>query len=114
MPTDNRILATDVFTEPIAREPAGQVVSGDPHTAVLELGALHETAVGIWELTVGTVRDAEVEEIFIVLSGRGRIDFESGEAVELSPGMCVRLGEGERTTWTVAETLRKIWVAQQD
>lgn len=106
-----RIVVTDVLTEPLTREPAAEVVSGDPHTGVLELGGIHETGVGIWELTEGTVRDTEVDELFVVLSGRARIDFESGETVDLSPGVCVRLREGERTTWTVTETLRKIWIA---
>lgn len=111
MHQDQRIVVTDVFTEPLTREPASQVVSGEPQTGILELGGVHETGVGIWELTEGTVRDTEVDELFVVLSGRGRIDFDSGETVDLSPGMCVRLHEGERTTWTITETLRKVWVA---
>jgi uncharacterized cupin superfamily protein len=31
--------------------------------------------------------------------------------VELAPGSVVRLTAGMRTTWTVRETLRKIYVA---
>ena len=111
MPHDQRIVVTDVFTEPLTREPASQVVNGDPQTGILDLCQVGETDVGIWELTEGTVRDTEVEELFIVLSGKGRVDFGSGETVDLSPGVCVRLHEGERTTWTVTETVRKIWIA---
>lgn len=108
---DQRIVIPDVFTEPLTREPASQVVSGDPHTGILDLGRVGTTDVGIWELTEGIVRDTEVDELFIVLSGRGRVDFESGETVNLSPGVCVRLREGERTTWAITETIRKIWIA---
>ena len=34
-----------------------------------------------------------------------------GTTVALRPGVAVRLRAGERTTWTVAERLRKVYVA---
>ena len=104
-------VASDVFTMPLDLEPAADVVSGHPRTATHELGTIGETEVGIWELTEGVVRDTEVEEIFVVLSGSGQIDFEDGRTLLLQPGTAVRLHEGQRTTWTITEALRKVYVA---
>jgi uncharacterized protein len=73
-----------------------------------ELGAAE---IGIWELGPGVDHDTEVDEVFVVLAGRGTVLFEDGEEVELRPGVAVRLSAGERTTWTVTETLRKVYVA---
>lgn len=103
-------VTSDVFTLPLDHETAGQVVEGTPTTATHVLGEINGTEVGIWELTEGVVRDTEVEEIFIVLTGSGRVSFENGETIHLSPGICVRLREGQRTVWTVTETLRKVYV----
>ena len=47
-----------------------------------------------------------------MLSGSGTVSFDDdGEEVELRPGSVVRLRAGERTTWVVRETIRKIYVA---
>lgn len=40
----------------------------------------------------------------------GTFEFDSGEVVDLAPGDVVRLHAGERTRWTVTETLRKIYL----
>ena len=104
-------VTSDVFTLPLDHEPAGQVVEGEPRTATHVLGEINGTEVGIWELTEGVVRDTEVEESFVVLTGSGRVAFEDGTTIHLSPGRCVRLREGQRTVWTITETLRKIYIA---
>ncbi|HET7800281.1 MAG TPA: cupin domain-containing protein, partial [Humibacillus xanthopallidus] len=78
-----------------------------------ETGAAGESAaaeVGVWEMTPGTATDVEADEVFVVLSGRATLTFEDGETLELHPGVVVRLHEGERTTWAVHETIRKIYV----
>jgi uncharacterized protein len=77
----------------------------------LPLADLGEVAVGVWEMAPGTEDDTEVDEVFVVLAGRGTVAFEDGEVVELAPGVAVRLTAGERTTWTVTEALRKVYVA---
>ncbi|MBZ5738138.1 cupin domain-containing protein [Nocardioides mangrovi] len=90
---------TNVFTAEV----------GEDRTHVLaELG---ETEVGVWEMGPGTEEDTEVDEVFVVLAGRGTVAFEDGEVVDLAPGVAVRLTAGERTTWTVTEPLRKVYVA---
>ena len=106
-----RLLAPDAIHLLLDHEPAEQVVDGTPTIGVCALGALGGVEVGVWEMTAGTVRDTEVDEVFVVLTGAGQVDFEDGERVHLSPGVAVRLRAGERTTWTITTTLRKVWVA---
>ncbi|MDF1604404.1 cupin domain-containing protein [Nocardioides sp. YIM 152315] len=77
----------------------------------LALDAVGDTEVGVWEMPPGTEQDTEADEVFVVLAGRGTVTFDDGEVVELRPGVAVRLRGGERTTWTVTETLRKVYVA---
>lgn len=66
--------------------------------------------VGSWSMTPGVDHDVEADEIFVVLEGRGTVGFDgTEESVDLSPGAVVRLYAGERTTWTVTETVRKVY-----
>ena len=77
----------------------------------LPLGEVAGAEVGVWEMAPGTEQDTEVDEVFVVLAGRGTVTFDDGEVVELAPGVAVRLTAGERTTWVVTETLRKVYLA---
>ncbi|GAA4705644.1 cupin domain-containing protein [Nocardioides conyzicola] len=88
-----------------------RVLTTDVHTADLApLTTLGGTEVGLWGMAPGVDHDTEVDEVFVVLTGRGTVEFEDGEVVALAPGVAVRLRAGERTTWTVTETLRKVYV----
>ncbi|MCA1780940.1 MAG: cupin domain-containing protein [Dermatophilaceae bacterium] len=106
-----RLLSPDVGTTVLHHERADGVLEGSPTTATRRIGELGDVEVGIWEMSPGTVRDIEVDEIFVVLSGAGKVEFQNGEVLDLSPGMAVQLHAGEHTTWTITEALRKIWVA---
>lgn len=86
---------------------ATNVLAGEA-APLTELGGAE---VGTWEMAPGTDHDTEVDEVFVVLAGRGTVTFADGEVVELGPGTAVRLRAGERTTWVVSETLRKVYVA---
>ncbi|WP_350347843.1 cupin domain-containing protein [Agromyces sp. G08B096] len=112
-------MATDASTLPLAHEPvpADQVVAGAPTTgsAVLDAGAAEAAApeIGVWEMTPGTMRDVEADEVFVVLSGDATVEFTDppGPPVELGPGSVLRLDAGMRTVWTVRGTLRKVYLA---
>lgn len=67
--------------------------------------------IGLWEMTPGVVTDVEQDECFLVVAGEGSVTFEDGTTLPLRPGALVQLHEGERTTWTVIRTLRKVYVA---
>lgn len=88
-----------------------QVIEGDPAAGSVPLTTLADLEIGVWEMTPGVCSDVEADELFVVLSGSATVQFEDGSAVELHPGSVVRLHQGEHTTWTVRETLRKIYLS---
>lgn len=90
--------------------PPHQVVSGTPTSgmAVLVRG---EPEIGVWEMSPGTATDVEVDEVFVVLAGRATVTMPGRDPVQLSPGSVVQLVAGMDTSWTVHETLRKIYIA---
>lgn len=97
-----RLLSSDALAHPLDAD--------RPGTALAELGDLGGVGIGLWEMAPGEDRDTEDDEVFVVLAGAGTVAFEDGSVVALRPGVVVRLTAGERTTWTVTETLRKLWV----
>ncbi|MGW0751797.1 cupin domain-containing protein [Streptomyces sp. NPDC002587] len=88
-----------------------QIVSGEPVVTgkVLWESADGRQVRGIWQITPGVVTDTEADELFVVVSGRATIEVEGGETLEVGPGSACVLREGDRTTWTVHETLRKAY-----
>lgn len=106
--------AADV-TVPLEALGADSVVSGAPEAGVAELGGIGGAEFGLWEHTVGTSTDVEDDEVFVVLSGAATVEIEAfrdqpAVTLELRPGSIVRLSEGMHTTWTITETLRKLWI----
>ncbi|MFB7631536.1 cupin domain-containing protein [Streptomyces sp. NPDC056149] len=100
----------DAELEPEPLDPE-QVVSGDP---VVTGKVLWESPDGcqirgIWQITPGVVTDTEANELFVVVSGRATIEVEGGPVLEVGPGDACVLREGDRTRWTVHETLRKAY-----
>jgi len=100
--------------------PADQVIEGAPTTGLMVLveGSAEGQSpgvggpeIGVWEMTPGTATDVEVDEVFVVLAGRATLLMPGLDAVELTPGSVVKLAAGMVTTWTVHETLRKLYVA---
>jgi uncharacterized cupin superfamily protein len=89
---------------------AALVVDGAPRVGSRELPAPSGLAAGVWEHTAGTSTDTEVDELFVVISGRATVTVEGGPTLELAPGTVGLLPAGTRTTWTVHEDLRKVWV----
>jgi uncharacterized protein len=89
------------------------VVAGSPTTGHLVLDDDGGRTVGVWEMTVGAMRDVEADEVFVVLAGAATVEFEHPHAspIILAPGSVVRLTAGMRTIWTVRQTLRKVYVS---
>ncbi|MFE2724706.1 cupin domain-containing protein [Kitasatospora sp. NPDC059327] len=96
--------------EPDPLDPA-QIVSGTPEVSgrVLSESADGRQLRGIWQITPGVVTDVEADEMFVVLSGRATVEIDGGPTLEVGPGDCAVLRAGDRTTWTVHETLRKAY-----
>ncbi|MGG6383207.1 cupin domain-containing protein [Paenarthrobacter sp. NEAU-H11] len=96
--------------------PVSQIADGAPTTSLLRLGAFENLMVGVWEMSAGAVHDVEVEEIFVVISGSATVELHhdgGASLAKLAPGSLMRLSKGTRTTWTVHETLRKVYLNQQ-
>jgi uncharacterized protein len=109
----SRLLCADALTAALPEAvPAGQeVVSGAPTARYLDLPGADGVEVGVWEMTPGAACDTEAEEVFVVLAGRATVAFDDDdEVLELAPGSVVHLRAGDRTTWTVHEALRKVYL----
>lgn len=111
-----RLLCADALTADLPEAlPAGEeVLAGSPTARYRELSggpASGGVEVGLWEMTPGAARDTESEELFVVLSGRATVAFDDDdEVLELAAGSVVHLRAGDRTTWTVREPLRKLYL----
>lgn len=93
---------------PESKSPDGPISTGVDllaHTDVFE--------VGVWEHEAGRSTDVEVDEVFVVLAGRGRILLEDGQVLSLAPGTVGILEAGTRTTWEIDEPLRKVWIVER-
>ena len=103
----HRLLCADVLPEPTPPDGVSHALA----TGSTELGELGGIEVGLWEAGPGTDVDVEVDEVFLVVAGRGTVTFDDGSAVALRPGVLVRLLAGDRTTWTIDERVRKLYLA---
>ncbi|MGR6090367.1 cupin domain-containing protein [Brevibacterium sp. CSND-B09] len=83
-------------------------------TGFAELGTIGGADFGLWEMNAGAMRDIEGDEVFLVISGTGRIEFDEPrrDSIELVPGSLVRLVDGMKTRWYIDGTpLRKLFIA---
>jgi uncharacterized cupin superfamily protein len=79
-------------------------------SAVAVVDTEGDMEVGVWELSVGESIDTEVEEVFVVISGRGTVTCDQGGVIDLAPGAIGILPAGSSTTWQVTEPIRKVWI----
>ncbi|WP_443058611.1 cupin domain-containing protein [Streptomyces sp. NBC_00442] len=109
-PASFAVRVSDAALEPEPLDPA-QIVSGSPEVTgkVLWESPDGKQIRGIWQITPGVVTDTEADELFVVVSGRATVEVAGGATLELGPGDACVLREGDRTTWTVHETLRKVY-----
>jgi uncharacterized cupin superfamily protein len=80
-------------------EPRGVVLSRSDDSRIIR---------GVWECTPGRFTwTFSYDETLVVESGRATVELDTGETVELAPGVMAFFGRGHESTWTVHETLRK-------
>ncbi|MDH6126270.1 cupin domain-containing protein [Kitasatospora sp. GP82] len=105
----------DLELDPDPLDPA-QIVSGTPEVSgkVLWESEDGRRLRGVWQITPGVVTDVEADELFVVISGRATVEVEGGPTLNVGPGDFAVLREGDRTTWTVHETLRKAYSINLD
>jgi uncharacterized cupin superfamily protein len=94
---------------PIDLEPT----DGEQLAGSMDLGAFGDGSFGVWTITAGVSTDVEVDEVSVILSGRGSVeDLDTGAVVHLTAGTVLRLAAGVRTRWTIAEPIRKVYVVR--
>ncbi|MGW9002556.1 cupin domain-containing protein [Brevibacterium casei] len=118
-PIDTRTFALE--HEPIEDWQRLDPASGDPAkgttTAFAELGTIGGVDYGLWEMSTGAMRDIEGDEVFLVIAGTGRIEFDEPalDPVVLAPGSLVRLEDGMKTRWYIDDApLRKLFIAPSE
>lgn len=86
-----------------------RVLAGNPVTSNAVLLKQNNVKYGVWQITPGTSVQIAPTGMFVVLSGRATVAVEGGPTLDIGPGdVCIWDG-GERTVWTVHETVRKVW-----
>jgi uncharacterized protein len=105
------ISSTDLTSWPL---PEDWVQSGDPAASGAVISRSDDSRIvrGVWECTPGTFNwTFSYDETLVVVSGRATVDLDTGETIELEPGVMAFFGRGHEATWTVHETLRKAFHA---
>lgn len=106
-----RLVSADVLAASLLPDGVSPALATASTALVEGAGADRSIEVGLWEAGPGTDTDTEVDEVFLVLAGSGTVTFQDGSAIELRPGVLVRLVAGDRTTWTISRRLRKLYLA---
>jgi uncharacterized protein len=104
----------ETSTLPLAPAEVSGILSGEPRIAQAETGVWNGIATGVWEITPGVVSDVELDELFVVLSGKATVEVKAtvereGTTFTIAAGDFVRLYAGMQTVWTIHETLRKVY-----
>ena len=102
-----RLISSDLrFVEVQRTDPPDLLATGSQ-----TLTTYRGLELGLWEAGPGTDTDVEVHEIFLVLEGEGTVEFVDGSAIELRPGVLVKLFAGDHTRWVVHQRIRKLYLA---
>ena len=106
--TDNTKLHMDYSPLEDSQLVDGVVLS----TGCESIAATSKMEYGLWEHPVGISQDVESEEVFVIISGKGKIVLGDGSELELAPGSVGSLKDGAKTRWHVygPEPLRKVWI----
>jgi len=98
------------------RTPREGATAGAPTTASRKIYAAGDTSVGLWACTPGSfpVADRPTTEAFVVTAGSGFLTNADGTATRFEAGDTVVLPKGWSGSWTVLETIEKVWVVVAD
>jgi uncharacterized cupin superfamily protein len=103
----------DLVEKPLG-QPSAEPLTGEilTRSAIAFTSEDKKIVSGTWECEPGTSRWEFLErgEIIHVIAGRMSVTKDGEEAVELSAGISAVFPVGWQGTWTVHETLRKVFV----
>lgn len=105
-------VVVEIFGAELVPDPVfpGEVLAGDPGMSVQVVWESpdKDQLRGIWEVRPGKFTwRFDVDEFFVVVSGRATVEAADGEILEMVPGSFAIFKRGDQTIWTVHETLRK-------
>ena len=91
---------------------AGAALSGDPQASEFEFVEDGRVSTGIWECTPGEYRSSKsgLSEFMHVVAGDATVVGDDGAVHELRPGVALYLPDGWSGTWTIRETVRKVYL----
>lgn len=87
--------------------------ASSPRAGFTQVASIDDMAVGLWDHTVGTSTHTEEDEVFVIVSGSVIVTEDGEEPITFGPGDIGILRSGARTTWSVTEALRKVWIARE-
>ena len=102
-----RIANTELASWPL---PGDWILEGTPEATGAVLSRSDDSRIirGVWQCTPGRFNWMfSYDETLVVVSGRATVELDTGEQVELEPGVMAFFGRGHDSTWVVHETLRK-------
>jgi uncharacterized protein len=102
------VRAADAELTPDDPKP-GRVLAGNPVTSSAALPGDDKVKRGIWQIAPGTAVEVAPAGMFVVLSGRATVAVDGGPTFDIGAGDACVWDGGERTIWTVHETLRKVY-----
>lgn len=97
---------------PLSDLPPHLVQAPGVSAGAVHLASIDGMDVGVWEHSAGVSTDTEASEVFVVVSGRGRVTCEQGGVIDLAPGVVGYLEAGARTRWEIDEPVRKVWISR--
>ena len=92
--------------------PKAGATAGDPVESILELSDDGHVQTGIWECTPGAFPSARdgYSEVMAFVAGDATITDDDGTAHPIGAGTTIVLEDGWRGSWTIRETVRKVYV----
>lgn len=92
--------------------PGYEVIEGDPRCSMrLDVGSSSTPSrLGIWMCTPGTFRCIEKgDELQTVIEGKLSLIVDDGSSYDFEPGDSFYTQKGERVTWKIVETVKKVF-----
>jgi len=108
------VMSDAATANPGEHSPKATSVTPGQTEVSLRLWARDGLKTGIWEVTPGTFKSTRpgYDEICQILSGTATITEPDGTSFDIGPGSLFVTPAGWEGSWTIHETLRKMWVVQ--
>jgi uncharacterized protein len=68
---------------------------------------------GVWQAAPGTHTNLPGQETVYILQGKATVTGTSGDSIDVAAGDIVVIDAGEVATWTIQETIRKVFVVNK-